>query len=77
MLHNIFVLPEYRGKGIGRKIVETLEQDKYFKRAERVEIASSVTACKFYQKMGYSFKNGINELDAKSMFNKNFSIDNR
>ena len=28
-LFNIFVLPEYQGKGVGRKIIETLEADEY------------------------------------------------
>ena len=32
-LFTIFVLPEYQGKGIGKKIIETLEQDEYFLRA--------------------------------------------
>ena len=42
-LFNIFVLPEYQGKGVGRKIVETLEQDEFFLRAKRIEIPSSIT----------------------------------
>jgi len=29
-LLTIFVLPEYHGKGIGRKIIETLECDEFF-----------------------------------------------
>ncbi len=29
-LFTIFVLPEYQGKGVGRKIIETLECDEYF-----------------------------------------------
>lgn len=62
-LFNIFVLPEYQGKGIGRKIIETLEQDEYFLRAKRVEIPASITARDFYAKMGYGFKNGITEPD--------------
>lgn len=47
-LFNIFVLPEYQGKGVGRKIVETLEQDEFFLRAKRIEIPSSITASEFY-----------------------------
>ena len=47
------------GHGVGSAIINTLEQDEYFLRAERIEIPSSVTAVKFYQKMGYAFKNGI------------------
>ena len=62
-LFTIFVQPEYHGKGIGKKIIETLEQDEYFLRAKRIEIASSITALPFYLKMGYRFKDGIRKVD--------------
>ena len=67
-LFTIFVLPEYQGKGIGRKIIETLEQDEYFLKAKRIEIPSSVTAVDFYRKMGYDYKNGIAELDEEQLY---------
>ena len=63
-LFTIFVLPEYQGKGIGRKILQTLEQDEYFLRAKRVEIPASITATPFYRKMGYNYKNGITTPDS-------------
>ena len=62
-LFMIFVLPEYQSKGIGRKIIETLEQDEFFLRAKRIEIPASITAVPFYLKMGYKYKNGITEPD--------------
>jgi|GEM_PF-984026 len=62
-LLSIFVLPKYQGRGIGRRIVETLENDEYFSRAWRTEVGSSVTAVNFYRKLGYEFKNGITEPD--------------
>lgn len=62
-LFNIFVLPEYQGKGVGRKIVETLEQDEFFLRAKRIEIPSSITASEFYRKLGYDYKNGVRLID--------------
>ena len=67
-LFTIFVLPEYQGKGIGRKIIETLEQDEYFLKAKRIEIPSSITAVDFYRKMGYDYKNGIAELDEEQLY---------
>lgn len=67
-LFNIFVLPEYQGKGIGRLIVETLEQDEFFLRAKRIEIPASITACEFYKKLGYSHKNGIKAVDEEQLF---------
>ena len=62
-LFTIFVMPEYQGKGIGRKIMETLEKDEYFLRAERIEIPASITGVPFYRKMGYTFKNGVGTPD--------------
>jgi len=62
-LMTIFVLPEYQGHGIGTRIIETLESDEYFKRAYRTEVAASITAERFYRKLGYEPKNGIRSVD--------------
>lgn len=67
-LFTIFVLPEYQGKGVGRKIIETLEKDEFFLRAKRVEIPASITACEFYKKMGYTYKDGIDVVDEEQLF---------
>lgn len=55
---SIFVLPELHGKGIGRKLIETVENDELGVRAERIEIPASITASEFYKKCGYQYKNG-------------------
>ena len=44
ILLTIFVLPELHGKGIGRIIIQALEQDEFFIRANRIEIPASITA---------------------------------
>lgn len=67
-LFTIFVLPEYQGQGVGRKIIETLETDEYFLRAKRVEIPASITACNFYRKFGYVYKNGIDATDDEQLY---------
>lgn len=67
-LFTIFVLPEYQGRGIGRKIIETLEEDDYFLRAKRIEIPASITACPFYRKMGYDYKNGVDQVDEEQLY---------
>lgn len=67
-LFNIFVLPEYQGKGVGRKIIETLETDEYALRAKRIEIPASITTFSFYRKMGYDYKNGIDTVDAEQLY---------
>ena len=55
----VFVLPELQGKkGIGRMLIETVENDELGVRAERIEIPASITARKFYIKCGYQYKKG-------------------
>lgn len=54
--YNIYVLPEYQGKDIGKLIIKTLEKDEYYKRANRIEILYSITGMEFYRRMGYGFK---------------------
>ena len=58
-LFTIFVDPDLQRGGIGRKIIETLENDEFFKRAKRIEIPASMLALPFYKKMGYTHKNGV------------------
>ena len=67
-LFSIFVDPGLQGKGIGRAIVETLEQDEFALRAKRIEIPASITGLPFYQKLGYSFKDGRNEIDEEQLY---------
>jgi len=59
----VFVLPDYQGMGLGRRIVETLERDEYFTGARRTVLSASITALSFYRKLGYEFKNGVTELN--------------
>ncbi len=67
-LFSIFVHPDHQGKGIGRAIVETLEQDSFALRARRIEIPASITGLPFYQKLGYSFKNGDTGIDEEQLY---------
>jgi len=66
-LFTIFVLPDFQGKGIGKSIIKTLEQDEYFIRAKRVEIPASITGTPFYMSMGYNYKNGITIPDKEGL----------
>jgi len=65
ILLTIFILPEYQGRGLGRQLIGTLERDEYFLRAERVEVPASVTACGFYRRMGYDYKDGVTAPDGE------------
>lgn len=68
ILLTIFVLPELHGQGIGSYIIDTLEADELFLRADRIEIPASITAVEFYRKKGYDFKNGVKELDEEQHY---------
>ena len=67
-LFTIFVLPECQGRGVGRRIVETLERDEYALRAWRIEIPASITGLPFYRKMGYRKKPGCDAPDDEGMY---------
>lgn len=67
-LFSIFVHPDRQKKGIGRKIVEVLEQDEFALRAKRIEIPASITGLPFYRKLGYEFKDGNTETDAEQLY---------
>ena len=73
-LFSIFVHPDEQGKGIGRKIIQTLEKDEFALRAKRIEIPASATAVHFYQKMGYTFKNGCEEMDDEHLYRMEKSV---
>lgn len=64
----IFRDPEYKGKGLGRLIIETLEKDEYFLRADRVEIPASITAVEFYKHFGWDFKKLGNIVDNEGIY---------
>ena len=66
-LFTIFVDPAMQGKGIGKQIIKTLEQDEFFVRAKRIEIPASLVALPFYVKMGYKHKNGELILDGDNI----------
>ena len=52
-----------------RKIKETdVQADEFALRANRIEIPASITACGFYRKMGYDYKNGVNQVDEEGLF---------
>lgn len=56
-LFNIFVDPDYQRQGIGTLIIKTLENDEFFKNANRIEVPAAFSAIPFYKKFGYTHKN--------------------
>lgn len=67
-LFTIFVLPEWQGKGVGRRIVEALEVDEFALRARRIEIPASITGVGFYKRLGYTYKAGNDAVDEEGLY---------
>lgn len=67
-LYSVFVLPEYQGKGVGRKIMEALESDEYAVVSGQIELHASITGLNFYRKLGYVYKDGCEEPDENLLF---------
>lgn len=52
-LMNIYTLPEYRGQGVGRRIVEFLIADAKNKGTEKIYLESSKAAKHMYEELGF------------------------
>lgn len=52
----VFVRPDFRKNGIGRKLVEFLEKDEWCLDSNLIEIPSSKSAHEFYYKCGYRYR---------------------
>jgi len=50
----VFVNPEYHSKGIGTKLMETIENLAKERKIEKLRLQSSINAVDFYEKLGYS-----------------------
>ena len=69
----IFVNPDYRGKGIGRKLIAFLEQDEWCLDSVLIEVPSSKSSHGFYHKCGYQYRNMppvFNETDGSTIMYK-------
>lgn len=67
-IYSLYVSPEYQAKGIGKRIMETLEADPYAQQASQIEIHASITALEFYQKLGYTFQPGGDVPDHEGLY---------
>lgn len=59
----VFVLPELHGQGIGTRLIEAVESEARRLGADKITVPAAITAKGFYLKLGYSFRDGVEELD--------------
>ena len=57
----VFVHPEHQRKGVGSMIMEALEEQARKMKYEEIELKSSVTGYRFYQKINYLLVEEISE----------------
>jgi GNAT superfamily N-acetyltransferase len=73
-IYTVFVHPDHHGRGVGTKLMETLESRACEKGIQTVSLPSSTTAFQFYQRLGYremkrvqSAEHGMNIIMTKSL----------
>jgi predicted N-acetyltransferase YhbS len=52
-LATFFVLPEYQGQGIGKRLLAAIEQQAQMLGIARITVDSSLTGAAFYARLGY------------------------
>ena len=61
----VFIKPENHGQGIGKKLIEKIEEYATTLPVKKLIIPASITAHKFYYKLGYKYKDGKKNLMMK------------
>ena len=64
----VFVKPENHGQGIGKKLIEKVEEYATTLPVKKLIIPASITAHEFYYKLGYKYKDGKKELNDEDMY---------
>jgi N-acetylglutamate synthase-like GNAT family acetyltransferase len=68
IIRAVFVAPDQQGRGIGRRIMQALENDEYSKTAVKIILYASATARGFYMKLGYRDADGRPEADEHGLY---------
>ena len=68
IIEAFYVRPDMEGKGLGRRLLETLENDALFLNTSRTVVSSSITAHEFYHKFGYDYVGGVPVLEEEDHY---------
>jgi GNAT superfamily N-acetyltransferase len=73
----IFVSPEFHGIGIGTQIMQKVETKAIELGADKITIRAAINARTFYEKLGYTYRDGIEKQDVKGNFVMEKSFQNK
>jgi GNAT superfamily N-acetyltransferase len=59
----VFVLPELHGQDVGTRLMQAVESEAKKLGAQKITVRAAITAKGFYLKLGYNFRDGVEELD--------------
>lgn len=65
-IFDVFVLPEFHRKGVGKMIMKELESNAKKVGSKKISLPASLTAINFYEKLGYSLDKNLNEKSKSS-----------
>ena len=64
----VFVDIAHHKKGIGKMLIQKIEEFAKEIKVKKLVIPASITACEFYHKLGYEYKDGKKELNKDKMY---------
>lgn len=64
----VFVKPENHGQGIGRRLIERVEEHAKSINVKKLIVPASITGNEFYYKLGYKYKDNKKELNEEKMY---------
>ena len=64
----VFVAPECQGQGIGKHLIAAVEAKAKEIGARKITVRAAIRAERFYEKLGYRYKDGKDILDEKGYY---------
>lgn len=64
----VFVDISHHKQGIGKMLIQKIEKFAKEMKFKKLVIPASITACEFYHKLGYEYKDGKKELNEYKMY---------
>ena len=74
---SIFVAIEFHRQGIGRQIMQKVEEKALVLGADKITVRAAINARTFYEKLGYLYRDGIETPDEKGNYVMDKALQNQ